>query len=49
MIRSYRLYTVCERKGWAQETVGYTMRVAVRSRVRKMSERRRVKGERKLL
>ena len=34
---AYRLYTVCERKGWAQDALGYNMLVVVWPRLKELS------------
>ena len=34
---AYRLYTVCERKGWAQDALGYNMLVVAWPRLREMA------------
>lgn len=37
---AYRLYTVCERKGWAQEALGYNMLVVAWPRLRDLAARK---------
>jgi putative DNA methylase len=37
---AYRLYTVCERKGWAQDALGYNMLVAAWPRLRDLAARK---------
>ena len=36
---AYRLYTVCERKGWAQDALGYNMLVVAWPRLKEMASR----------
>jgi putative DNA methylase len=42
---AYRLYTVCERKGWAQDALGYNMLVVAWSRLRELAQRDRPRQE----
>jgi putative DNA methylase len=46
---AYRLYTVCERKGWAQDALGYNMLVVAWPRLKELSARKVVPGQGKLL
>ncbi len=34
---AYRLYTICERKGWAQDALGYNMLVVAWPRLKEMA------------
>jgi putative DNA methylase len=36
---AYRLYTICERKGWAQDVLGYNMLVVAWPRLKEMAEK----------
>ena len=45
---AYRLYTVCERKGWAQEALGYNMLVVAWPRLRELAARKEA-GQARLL
>ncbi len=45
---AYRLYTVCERKGWAQEALGYNMLVVAWPRLKDLAARQTGKQERLL-
>lgn len=36
---AYRLYTICERKGWAQDALGYNMLVVAWPRLKEMTSR----------
>jgi putative DNA methylase len=38
---AYRLYTVCERKGWAQDALGYNMLVVAWPRLNELSAKRK--------
>ncbi|MCQ3935713.1 MAG: hypothetical protein DPW18_01575 [Chloroflexi bacterium] len=38
---AYRLYTVCERKGWAQDALGYNMLVVAWSRLKELASRQK--------
>lgn len=38
---AYRLYTICERKGWAQDALGYNMLVVAWPRLKEMARSRR--------
>ncbi|HMM97449.1 MAG TPA: DUF1156 domain-containing protein [Anaerolineales bacterium] len=38
---AYRLYTVCERKGWAQDALGYNMLVVAWPRLKELSARQK--------
>jgi putative DNA methylase len=38
---AYRLYTVCERKGWAQDALGYNMLVAAWPRLKELASRQK--------
>ena len=42
---TYRLYTVCERKGWAQEALGYNMLAAAWPRLRELAGQRQTKQD----
>ena len=37
---AYRLYTICERKGWAQDALGYNMLVVAWPRLKEMAGRK---------
>ncbi|MCC6958027.1 MAG: DUF1156 domain-containing protein [Anaerolineales bacterium] len=45
---AYRLYTICERKGWAQDALGYNMLVVAWPRLKEMA-RHRSKSEQETL
>jgi putative DNA methylase len=36
---AYRLYTICERKGWAQEALAYNMLVVAWPRIKEMGRK----------
>lgn len=42
---AYRLYTVCERKGWAQDALGYNMLVVAWPRLKELAARQSTKQE----
>ena len=42
---AYRLYTVCERKGWAQDALGYNMLVVAWPRLKELAARQSLKQE----
>lgn len=42
---AYRLYTVCERKGWAQDALGYNSLVVAWNRLRELAARTRDRQE----
>jgi putative DNA methylase len=42
---AYRLYTVCERKGWAQDALAYNMLVVAWPRLKELAARREEKQE----
>ena len=42
---AYRLYTVCERKGWAQDALGYNMLVVAWPRLKELAARQSPKQE----
>lgn len=46
---AYRLYTVCERKGWAQDALGYNMLVVAWPRLKELSARKVEPGQGKLM
>jgi putative DNA methylase len=46
---AYRLYTICERKGWAQDALGYNMLVVAWPRLKELSARQAQPGQGKLL
>ncbi len=46
---AYRLYTVCERKGWAQDALGYNMLVVAWPRLKELSARKPETGQAPLL
>ncbi len=46
---AYRLYTVCERKGWSQDALGYNMLVVAWPRLKELSARRVEPGQGKLM
>jgi putative DNA methylase len=46
---AYRLYTVCERKGWAQDALGYNMLVVAWPRLKELAARRVEPGQGKLM
>jgi len=37
---AYRLYTICERKGWAQDALGYNMLVVAYPRLKELARRK---------
>jgi len=41
---AYRLYTVCERKGWAQEALSYNMMVVAWPRIKEQGGKREEQG-----
>lgn len=45
---AYRLYTVCERKGWAQDALGYNMLVVAWPRLKELAARQAPKQEKLL-
>jgi len=45
---AYRLYTVCERKGWAQDALGYNMLVVAWPRLKEMARGKAQPGQGKL-
>ncbi|MEO0248549.1 MAG: DUF1156 domain-containing protein [candidate division WOR-3 bacterium] len=45
---AYRLYSICERKGWAQEAISYNALVAVWPRLKEISAKRERPLDRKL-
>lgn len=45
---AYRLYTVCERKGWAQDALGYNMLVVAWPRLKELAARQAGKQEKLL-
>lgn len=46
---AYRLYTVCERKGWAQDALGYNMLVVAWPRLKELAAHAKEPGQQKLL
>jgi len=46
---AYRLYTVCERKGWSQDALGYNMLVVAWPRLKELAARRVEPGQGKLM
>lgn len=42
---AYRLYTVCERKGWAQDALGYNMLVVAWPRLKELAAQQKSKQE----
>ncbi len=46
---AYRLYTVCERKGWAQDALGYNSLVVAWPRLKELAARKEEPGQAKLL
>ncbi len=42
---AYRLYTVCERKGWAQDALGYNMLVVAWPRLKELAAKQKTKQE----
>ena len=46
---AYRLYTVCERKGWAQDALGYNSLVIAWPRLKELASRKVEPGQGKLL
>jgi len=46
---AYRLYTVCERKGWAQDALGYNSLVVAWPRLKELAARREERDQGKLL
>jgi len=46
---AYRLYTVCERKGWAQDALGYNSLVVAWNRLRELAARTREADQGQLL
>ena len=46
---AYRLYTVCERKGWAQDALGYNMLVVAWPRLKELAARKVEPSQEKLL
>jgi putative DNA methylase len=46
---AYRLYTICERKGWAQDALGYNMLVVAWPRLKEMARSTRPAGQERLL
>lgn len=46
---AYRLYTVCERKGWAQDALGYNMLVVAWPRLKELSAHKVEPGQGKLM
>jgi putative DNA methylase len=45
---AYRLYTVCERKGWAQDALGYNMLVVAWPRLKELAAQHKSKQEKLL-
>jgi putative DNA methylase len=45
---AYRLYTICERKGWAQDALGYNMLATAWPRLRELAQREPTVGQSKL-
>ena len=43
---AYRLYTICDRKGWAQEALGYNMLVVAWPRLKDLAARQLARQER---
>lgn len=46
---AYRLYTICERKGWAQDALGYNMLVVAWSRLKELAVHTKEPSQQKLL
>ena len=46
---AYRLYTICERKGWAQDALGYNMLVVAWPRLKEMARSQRPPEQGRLL
>jgi len=46
---AYRLYTICERKGWAQDALGYNMLVVAWPRLKELARQKREADQRQLL
>ncbi len=46
---AYRLYTICERKGWAQDALGYNMLVVAWPRLKEMARSTRPPEQGRLL
>ena len=46
---AYRLYTICERKGWAQEALAYNMLVVAWPRIKEQAGSQRLSGQERLL
>lgn len=46
---AYRLYTICERKGWAQDALGYNMLVVAWPRLKELARGTQQPGQGKLL
>lgn len=46
---AYRLYTICERKGWAQEALAYNMLVVAWPRIKEQACSQRLSGQERLL
>jgi putative DNA methylase len=46
---AYRLYTICERKGWAQDALGYNMLVVAWPRLKEMARSKRDAEQGRLL
>jgi putative DNA methylase len=45
---AYRLYTICERKGWAQDALGYNMLVVAWPRLRELARNKQEPGQGKM-
>jgi putative DNA methylase len=46
---AYRLYTICERKGWAQDALGYNMLVVAWPRLKEMARSKSQDQQQRLL
>jgi putative DNA methylase len=46
---AYRLYTICERKGWAQDALGYNMLVVAWPRLKEMASKAREEEQGRLI